>query len=457
MLKQPAPPLPPSPSLLARPIASPDLVDPELFSSLRIIWGKHADPSGDTIKKDLCSPAGHGVHTKAFYYLLNKYREESYRKRLDDGEDADDMASCNGISRLTFERYWGRSDAKMASVLSRQRAGFVVPPSAPPRRRIMSSPVQPPAAVLQRLTPLPPPMERGGSRVPSRERPALPTGPRPLPYSLQPFRKVPEHHHPHQHLGAHNTQSVGPVRPASSTAIPMRRTTAGPRPQPPRRGYTFSHEPEKQVVLEEKPTDSRTMTYDALGTYEEGRRNTIATVAPASRRKDDVGQTRIPSPTFRPPVSTPPESRKNQGRYAPPDVRSPRTYIHAQVNEGSPVNAPPLALTNPSNGRTQASAKVHVGANQAVDPTYHKATRRDAEPKDHGRKRVDNRGIEDKENQGVSVVGGATGVRRASGVGLGSGISNTRDVCQEMGNVIYIGTGNTPIAKGKKERKSKRK
>jgi hypothetical protein len=450
MLKQPTPPLPPSPSLLARPIASPDLIDLELLSSLRIIWGKHADPSGDAIKKALCSPAGHGVYTKAFYYLLNKYREESYRKRLDDGEDADDMASCNGISRLTFDRYWERLDAKMAS---RQRAAFVVPP---PRRRIMSCPVQPSDAVPQRLTPLPPLMERSVGRAPSRERPALPAGPRPVPYPLQLSSNVPVHH---PHLDAHNGQSVGPTRPVSSIAIPTRRTTAGPRPQPPRRGYTFSHEPEKRIVSEEKPVDSSTMAHDSSGTYEEGRRNTIATVAPTSGRKDDVRQTRIPSPVFRSPVSTPPESRKNQDRYAPSDVRSPRTYIRAQTNDGSPVNAPPLALMNPSNSRTQASVKVHVGTNQAAEPAYHKATRRDAEPKDHGRKRVDNRGIEDKENQGVSVsaAGGAPGVKRTSGVGLGSGTSNNREVCQEMGNVIYIGTGNTPIVKSKKERKGKRK
>ena len=111
------------------------------------------------------------------------------------------------------------------------------------------------------------------------------------------------------------------------------------------------------------------------------------------------------------------------------------------MNENPPLNvtpslgAAPLALTNPSN--------------------YTK-TRHNVEPKDHGRKRapqVDNRGAEDKENQGIPTTGGVPGARRASGVGLGI----ARDVCNEMGNVIYIGTGNTPVAKGKKERKSKRK
>ncbi|KAF8190468.1 Pkinase-domain-containing protein [Pholiota molesta] len=65
-----APPLPPSPTILGRPIMSPDLIDPELFSSLRIIWGRHTDPEGNSIQRDLCAPAGQGIHAKAFYFLL---------------------------------------------------------------------------------------------------------------------------------------------------------------------------------------------------------------------------------------------------------------------------------------------------------------------------------------------------------------------------------------------------
>jgi len=41
-----------------------------------VIWGRHADPQGEIIKRDLCAPAGSGVHAKAFYFLLGKYREE---------------------------------------------------------------------------------------------------------------------------------------------------------------------------------------------------------------------------------------------------------------------------------------------------------------------------------------------------------------------------------------------
>ena len=442
MWKQPTPPLPPSPSLLARPIASPDLVDPELFSSLRIIWGKYADPAGDAIKKDLCSRAGQGVHTKAFYYLLCKYREESYRKRLVDGEDADD--TINGITRLTFDRSWARVDAKMVSGVHRQLTAPVLPPSAYTRRRIMSNPVQSPdpGADLRRFTPLPPPMERSTNRAASRERP--PAGPRPIPHYLQPS-KIPEQYHAQHQLGVRGAPSVGPVRPVSSIAVPTRRITPGPRPQLPRRGYTLSHQTENQMAFEARPIDSKTAACGSLGTCDDRRRNTVASVAPVTGRNDNLRQTRIPSPTLHCQVSPPPECLKNQGGHVPFDVRSPRTHIRAQMNENPPLNvtpslgAAPLAPTNPSH--------------------YTKA-RHDVEPKDRGRNRApqfDNRGAEDKENQGIPITGCAPGARRASGIGLGIGIGNARDVCNEMGNVLYIGTGNTPVAKGKKERKSKRK
>ena len=80
------PPLPPSPNVLARPIASSDMIDSELFSCLRIIWGRYADANGDCIRRDLCAPAGRGVYAKAFYFLLGKYRDESSKSHQVDAE-----------------------------------------------------------------------------------------------------------------------------------------------------------------------------------------------------------------------------------------------------------------------------------------------------------------------------------------------------------------------------------
>ena len=53
------------------------MIDWELFLSLRIIWGRYADANGDCIRRDLCSPAGQGVYAKAFYFLLDRYRDEN--------------------------------------------------------------------------------------------------------------------------------------------------------------------------------------------------------------------------------------------------------------------------------------------------------------------------------------------------------------------------------------------
>ncbi|KAF5310536.1 hypothetical protein D9619_007841 [Psilocybe cf. subviscida] len=90
-----APPLPPSPSILGRPILSPDLIDSDLLGSLRVIWGRHADPQDEIIKRDLCAPAGSGVHAKAFYFLLGKYREESYLNRSKDAEHDAEASSAS--------------------------------------------------------------------------------------------------------------------------------------------------------------------------------------------------------------------------------------------------------------------------------------------------------------------------------------------------------------------------
>ncbi|KAJ7512711.1 hypothetical protein B0H11DRAFT_2182091 [Mycena galericulata] len=75
----------------------------DLFSSLRIIWGRHADPHGESIKHDLCSPAGRGVHAKAFYFLLGRYREDSLRAR-DDGSLP--TSALDGIKSMRFDLGW---------------------------------------------------------------------------------------------------------------------------------------------------------------------------------------------------------------------------------------------------------------------------------------------------------------------------------------------------------------
>lgn len=67
----PAPPV----SELAKPLQSAHHIDRDLFQSLCVIWGRHADP--DSIRVDLLSPEGEGTLAKAFYFLLQKHRERT--------------------------------------------------------------------------------------------------------------------------------------------------------------------------------------------------------------------------------------------------------------------------------------------------------------------------------------------------------------------------------------------
>ncbi|KAF8888635.1 kinase-like domain-containing protein [Infundibulicybe gibba] len=162
------PPNPPSPSTLARPITSPALIDTELLSSLRIIWGRHTDAHGESIKRDLCSPAGQGVHAKAFYFLLRKYREDTTRSA-----QSESPLCRNGIGSLKFDLGWELDLSGVTKKYEGQKSTML---------SIVPQPHCAPAGHNTGLAP--PPMSRtatsssGGS---ARERPPSPAGPRPPP------------------------------------------------------------------------------------------------------------------------------------------------------------------------------------------------------------------------------------------------------------------------------------
>ncbi|KAL6300403.1 kinase-like domain-containing protein [Sparassis latifolia] len=65
----------PSVSELAQPLPSALHIDRDLFESLCVIWGRHADIEG--IRADLLSVPGRGTLAKAFYFLLQKHREKA--------------------------------------------------------------------------------------------------------------------------------------------------------------------------------------------------------------------------------------------------------------------------------------------------------------------------------------------------------------------------------------------
>ncbi|KAF7316312.1 Protein kinase domain-containing protein [Mycena indigotica] len=200
------PPLPPSPSTLARPLGHPSLIDQDLFASLRIIWGRHADAQGESIKRDLCSPAGQGIHAKAFYFLLGRHRDESLRTR-DGNSNTDD--ALDQLGSPTFDLGWELD-------LNKHLQPYALKSRRPTSSHQRATTVVAPISGLA-----PPIVSRTPSVVSSRDRPPSPVGPRARSTRV-----------PQPNATVQRARS-GASRPASST-----NTNSAPRL--PRRGYTFS-------------------------------------------------------------------------------------------------------------------------------------------------------------------------------------------------------------------------
>ncbi|OAX42455.1 Pkinase-domain-containing protein [Rhizopogon vinicolor AM-OR11-026] len=172
----------PAPSVdkLALPLASPSCIDPDLLESLRVIWGKHGDI--EKIRADLLSPAGEGTSAKAFYFLLQLYREQTLK---DNGIilDVDDTPVSPGVKVIT-KQY--RSPPPKTRIEAKAMAGNVhLQSSRDPPQRLSHTPSPQPS----RLS------------FPSRDgalhgRPASPIGPRPprvRPVSSR-VREIPTRH-----------------------------------------------------------------------------------------------------------------------------------------------------------------------------------------------------------------------------------------------------------------------
>ncbi|KAH9886442.1 kinase-like domain-containing protein [Cubamyces lactineus] len=163
--------LAPSVSELAQPLPSALHIDRDIFESLCVIWGRHADQEG--IRTDLLSPAGHSTLAKAFYFLLQKHREKTMEEH---GilMDIDEVLNTQG--KVILKQY--------AAPLSKpgNRQSLEVTPAAiaaPPTQRLRSDrPAPPPPS----RTPSPQPLTINtavAERAPSRPHPPSPVGPRP--------------------------------------------------------------------------------------------------------------------------------------------------------------------------------------------------------------------------------------------------------------------------------------
>ena len=161
----PAPPV----SELAKPLPSALHIDRDLFESLCVIWGRHADV--ESIQLDLLSPAGHGTLAKAFYFLLQKHREQAMEEH---GilMDIDQVLNTAG------------------KVITKQ---YAAPRSKPGRHSLdlaRGAPAIPVSSLLRSERPAPPPPSRTPSpkprlaittnvQAPTRPHPPSPVGPRP--------------------------------------------------------------------------------------------------------------------------------------------------------------------------------------------------------------------------------------------------------------------------------------
>ncbi|KDR80154.1 hypothetical protein GALMADRAFT_277414 [Galerina marginata CBS 339.88] len=444
-----APPLPPSPSILARPIASPEMIDSELFSSLRIIWGRHTDAQGESIKRDLCAPAGQGVHAKAFYFLLGKYREESYRNRSDDVEyDSQRTLACSTIDlgTLKFNLGW-ELDQSNSSGLRKYEV--------PKTHRIFSTP-QGSSASTTSSTTTPPPYPSLSTAPPgatsrkrtftdgsisAKDRPESPVGPRnPLKSQADAWSG---------HLQAQQGGSSEPAvahnsRPKSSLGTGR----SGPRPPPARRGHTYSSTSEGQ-------------TNDAAG----------ATAIGFSQHLQQL-QARAASSSYQRPKSSigPPSPFSDAEKRAMFNLSSftatavepsrqplsPITSPNSSIMLGSGENNLPL-LTAPKVENAQLQRTMD-DITQKVNDLVQAVTQAPpgvGENREAAKAPVYSRTEEDKENQSIdeeswSHVSAETD--RSGGLGLGVGIAVSRDVGRDVANA-----GPTPVspAKARKEKEKK--
>ncbi|KAL4263632.1 Protein kinase domain-containing protein [Pleurotus pulmonarius] len=226
------PPLPPSPSTLATPLASPGHVDPELLASLLVIWGRHAGESGECIIHDLCSPAGEGTLAKAFYFLLGKYRDgvlaEQRRAEGDMQKFRQECESAFGPASRG-EGPAIRPYIKRASTMrtSREHAYSDQLQPRPAFHNCVSSPTPVRASNGGHILLIPPQMTRASasSRSSSRDRPPSPIGPR------QPGRPV------------SSQRTTGSAATAYTNSVGCHIARPSSRPSGPRRGNTYSYHP----------------------------------------------------------------------------------------------------------------------------------------------------------------------------------------------------------------------
>ncbi|KAF8962634.1 hypothetical protein BDZ97DRAFT_1824757 [Flammula alnicola] len=448
-----APPLPPSPSILGRPILFADMIDVELFSSLRIIWGRHTDPEGDSIKRDLCSTTGEGVHAKAFYFLLGKYREESYRNRTKDAQHElrrNSACSTIDLETLKFNLGWElehSSGLRKYEVPKTHR--FFSTPQATSSSAVSISP----PSYSSNISAGPPPGVSSRKRtitdgsLPPKERPESPAGPRPPPSAgrvdSDPFKSIQA-----SHLSSSTAASASSVRPRSSLGVGR----GGPRPLLSRRGNTYS-------TLEGRENEGVGVTPIGFSQHLQHPKARASSSSSHQRPKSSVGPVSAFTDAEKRAMFAGALSPSSPTSTAPPVIRQPLSPI-TSPDPGSVVSVGSLELPlltapkmeNPQLQRTMDDITQKVNdLVQAVTqaPSSH------AESKESARTAPPARIDEDKENQSIDDESWShvtADADRSGGVGLGVGVAINRDVGKDV-----VNTGATSLSptKSRKEKEKK--
>ncbi|KAF7360372.1 Protein kinase domain-containing protein [Mycena venus] len=466
----PNPPLPPSPSTLARPLDHPSLIDPDLFSSLRIIWGRHADPQGESIKRDLCAPAGRGLHAKAFYFLLGCYRDDYLRVRdggtVPASKHADGTAvnAIDGMESIGFNLGWELDLSGNTMAKQNDQRLLTVPNS-----RAAAASVPPPISGLA-----PPLMSRTPTAASSRERPASPAGPR--AHSRKPQQQQPNIAAPPGLAPPMREVSSG--RPVSSVG-----TSGGPRPLP-RRGYTYSGgedgsnirvPPRHTRSLLQGPRPDNTAASAAVAPPQflrqppaprsRSRSRTVTPSIPALPRPP----TEVPQPAL---SSAPPEEPIIHAPIAiAPSLPAPIVDIGPQLGsaehdlgDGVGIDHEELPLlTAPRTSNAELQKTMDAVAERLNGLVRARAASSPAPPSlPLDRRRSTKRTVsrparEDKENQSVAEEGWSYVAvdEYSGGVGLGVDGVNAK-IGKEMGNVVFL-PGHAGDLKAKKDRERKGK
>ena len=220
----PAPPV----TELAQPLPSALHIDRDLFESLCVIWGRHAN--FEAIKADLLSPAGQGTLAKAFYFLLHKHRERTMEEH---GILMDVTDALNGSSGKVVTKQYSAPRARAKTLQITGRDSYAAVTGHRHHRQHMDPYNQhhryaPQQQQSHLRSSRPAPVAPSGSRSRSRSRspsPAPPTSPglRQPVSVLPPMERVPSRPYPHPPSPA----GPRPQRPRPTSSPPATLLTRG--------------------------------------------------------------------------------------------------------------------------------------------------------------------------------------------------------------------------------------